>query len=178
MVNELSVFNSLMFYCIFMMITGEFRTKQTRPKQDCLFNGSLPERLRGIPCVLQYWKKNKKTKKKTHTHVITLYMLWANSADDKLMLFFVFFFKKIGYDTSCKLSSSETICIRCQILFSRKVRKIFQNVVCWNLYLACKLTDSHRPTFRNQQTGKLYFICASMSQYTKRFLLGPENASG
>ena len=53
-VNKLYVFQSLMFYCIFMMITGEFRTKQTRPKQDCIFNGSLPERLRGIRCVLQY----------------------------------------------------------------------------------------------------------------------------
>ena len=82
-VNKLSVFESLMFYCMFMMITGEFRTKQTRPKQDCLFNGSLPERLRGIPCVLQYGK----------TQIMTLTMLWANSTDDKLMLFFVFFLK-------------------------------------------------------------------------------------
>ena len=82
-VNKLSVFQSLMFYCIFMMITGEFRTKQTRSKQDCLFNGSLPERLRGIPCVLQYWK----------IHIMTLTMLWANWADDKLMLFLVFFLK-------------------------------------------------------------------------------------
>ena len=82
-VNKLSVFESLMFYCIFMMITGEFRTKQTRLKQGWLFSGLLPERFRGIPCVLQYWK----------TQIMTLTMLWANWADDKLMLFFVFFLK-------------------------------------------------------------------------------------
>ena len=39
--------------------------------------------------------------------------LWANSADDKLMIF-SYFSQKIGFDISCKLS------LKCQNLFSRK----------------------------------------------------------
>ena len=38
----------------------------------------------------------------------------------------------------------ETICMECQILFSRKKKKKkkkkkIQNVVCWKFYLACKV---------------------------------------
>ena len=40
-------------------------------------------------------------------------MVWADSADDKLMIFFSFFSWKIEFDILCKLS-------RCQILFSGK----------------------------------------------------------
>ena len=48
--------------------------------------------------------------------------------------------QKIDFEISCKLSSKETIFIKCQILFSWKnKKKIFQNVVCWNVYPACKL---------------------------------------
>ena len=61
-------------------------------------------------------------------HTFTVTTLWANSADDKLMIFFFFFFfQKIGFDTSCKLSPKETICMKCQSYFLGK--KIFQNVV-------------------------------------------------
>ena len=54
--------------------------------------------------------------------ILTLIMLWADSADDKLVIFFIFT-QKIGSDTSCKLSPEETICIKCQVLFSRKKKK-------------------------------------------------------
>ena len=47
---------------------------------------------------------------------LTFTTLWANSADDKLMIFFLFF-QKIGFVISCKLSSKETICMKCQSLF-------------------------------------------------------------
>ena len=30
--------------------------------------------------------------------------------------------------------------MRCQILFSKEIQKIFENVVCWNFYLACKVS--------------------------------------
>ena len=53
---------------------------------------------------------------------LTLTTLWADSADDKLMIIFLFF-KKTGYDISCKLSPVETICIKCQNLFSKKNKK-------------------------------------------------------
>ena len=35
---------------------------------------------------------------------LTFTTLWANSADDKLTIFFYFFSRKIGFDISCKLS--------------------------------------------------------------------------
>ena len=41
----------------------------------------------------------------------TLTMLWADSADNKLIIFSLFFLEK------------ETICMKCQILFSRKNKK-------------------------------------------------------
>ena len=38
--------------------------------------------------------------------------------------YFSYFIKKIGFETSCKLSpEEETICMKCQILFSRENKK-------------------------------------------------------
>ena len=56
--------------------------------------------------------------------------------------YFSYFSKKIGPDTSCKLSPREIICMKCQILFLGKIRKIFQNIICWNFYPACKVLIS------------------------------------
>ena len=61
---------------------------------------------------------------------LTFTALWANSADDKLMIFFLFFTIKQVLTFVCKLSPMETICMKCQTLFSGKIRKIFQTVVC------------------------------------------------
>ena len=47
------------------------------------------------------------------------------------MILFFLFFPDTGFDISCKLSPKETICMKCQNLFSGKQRHIFQNV-CWN----------------------------------------------
>ena len=43
-----------------------------------------------------------------------------------------YFSQKIGFDISCKLSHLETICMKFQILLSKKnkIRKKFQTVVC------------------------------------------------
>ena len=49
--------------------------------------------------------------------------LLANSADDKLIMFFSYFSKKIGFDILCKLSPQETICMKCQSLFSGNNKK-------------------------------------------------------
>ena len=43
------------------------------------------------------------------------------SADDILK----YFSEKIGFDNSCKLSPSETICMKCQNLFSEKKKYIY-----------------------------------------------------
>ena len=54
--------------------------------------------------------------------------LLSNLADDRLIFFN--FFIEVGFDISCNLSSKETICMKCQTLFSgKKIRKIFQNFV-------------------------------------------------
>ena len=56
--------------------------------------------------------------------------LWANSADDKLTVFFLFF-EKIGFGTSCKLSPHLRDNLQiCQSLFYKKI----QNDVYWILY--------------------------------------------
>ena len=50
--------------------------------------------------------------------ILLISKLEKKSADNILKLFFIFY-KKIGFDISCKLSSPEmTICMKCQILFS------------------------------------------------------------
>ena len=66
--------------------------------------------------------------------ILTLSMLWANSADDKLMICFLFFpdnmichFMQIIFTGDSLFEMSvETICMKCQILFSgRKYEKYF-----------------------------------------------------
>ena len=42
------------------------------------------------------------------------------SADD-ILKYCSYFFQKMGFDISCKLSPLETICMKCQILFSGKI---------------------------------------------------------
>ena len=61
-------------------------------------------------------------KNKVHC-IFTLTMLWANLADDNFMTVFLFCPRKKGSGTSCKLSSKETVCMKYQILFSRKNKK-------------------------------------------------------
>ena len=46
-------------------------------------------------------------------------VLWAISADDKHDIF-PYFFQKTGFGSSCKLSPLETICMKCQNMFSGK----------------------------------------------------------
>ena len=50
---------------------------------------------------------------------LTFTTLWASSADDQWVIFFYFSLRKTGFDISCKLSPLETICMKCQNLFSR-----------------------------------------------------------
>ena len=55
---------------------------------------------------------------------VMLSAYWVKiSADNILKLFSDFFFQKIGFDISCKLSPKETICMNCQSLFSEKKKK-------------------------------------------------------
>ena len=57
--------------------------------------------------------------------VLTLTVLWANLADDKLMMFFFFLGRQFAWNVkSC---------------FLENIRKLIQNVVIWNVYPACKV---------------------------------------
>ena len=51
---------------------------------------------------------------------VEMLTLWAYLADNKLMIF-SFFSQKIGFDISCKLSPEETICMKCQSLYTVKI---------------------------------------------------------
>ena len=54
--------------------------------------------------------------------------------------YFSYFSWKLGFVISCKLSpKEETICMKCQTFFVGKIRKIFQNVVCWEFHPICKV---------------------------------------
>ena len=72
--------------------------------------------------------------KLTHAncYFLTLTTLWSDSAADKWVIFL--FSQKTGYDISCTLSPLDTICLKCQILFSGK-KKI-------NMSSSEKLTQS------------------------------------
>ena len=60
---------------------------------------------------------------------LTLKTLVNFSADDilKYLVVVFFFFQKTGFDISCRLSPLETICMKCQILFPGKKRKLSPN---------------------------------------------------
>ena len=59
---------------------------------------------------------------------LTFTTLSANSADDKLMIFFLIFFPE-------NRKWMETICMKCQILFLIKIKKILQIVIAGKLSL-------------------------------------------
>ena len=48
----------------------------------------------------------------------------GNISADEISTHFSYFSSNIGFDTLCKLSPKETICMKCQILFSRKNEKM------------------------------------------------------
>ena len=54
---------------------------------------------------------------------ITLCMLGKNFSRRHFKEKKSYFSKNIGFDTSCKLSPEVRICMKCQILFSRKNKK-------------------------------------------------------
>ena len=71
------------------------------------------------------------------------YVFWSCSSCASLIQqttnwwYFSYFSQKKVFDILCKLSQLETICMKCQILISRNIRKIFWYVVCWKIYSEC-----------------------------------------
>ena len=56
---------------------------------------------------------------------LTFTTFWANSADNKLTIFFLVF-----PETEALMFRANSVCMKCQSLFSGKIRKVFRNVVC------------------------------------------------
>ena len=51
---------------------------------------------------------------------LTFTLLLLDSFANKIVIFLLLLFMKIGFDISCKVSLKETICIKCTCLFSGK----------------------------------------------------------
>ena len=60
---------------------------------------------------------------------LTFTTLLANSADNKLVMFFSYFSQETGFAISSKLSPLETICMKWQNLFYGKTKKKYFNML-------------------------------------------------
>ena len=80
----------------------------------CLYVSVYTRLIWNLFIVVNCYQKTFLITKHSSTKCLTFTPLWANSADDKLMIFFLIF-PETGFDISCKLSSMETICRKCQI---------------------------------------------------------------
>ena len=69
--------------------------------------------------VLQKWLCEQKRPSRGHLSLA----LWVKFSADYILKYFSQFSLKSGFDISCKLSPMETICMKCQILFSGKNKK-------------------------------------------------------
>ena len=68
---------------------------------------------------------------------LTFTTLWAFSADDKMMLFFLFFPRKQDLTFHANCLRRRQFAWNVKSCFLGKIRKIFQNVVCWKFYPEC-----------------------------------------
>ena len=77
-----------------------------------------------------------------HKAFFTLTMLWANSADDKLMMFFLFFPRKEDLTLHANCLPRRQFAWNVKSYFQGKIIKVFKNVVvCWNFYPVCKASN-------------------------------------
>ena len=99
-------------------------------------------------------------------------MVWANSADNKLMIFFIFS-QKIGFDISGKLSPRETICMKCQSLFSwEKSEKYFKKLSAEIFTNNAVLMELEKKPKKQQKkkTGTMFYIQSFFNPLTPKFL--------
>ena len=78
------------------------------------------------------------------TSALTLTTLWADSADDKLRICFLFFLENWIWN--------------CHIQFSRKNKKKIQNAVCWKFYPACKVLKMYRSNLKSSSTANSFLL--------------------
>ena len=125
---------------MFLIFLGQiYLDRQCRPRSDCSFKSGL-FRVSTVyhPSVtfLEFHNKNNNNII-IMIIIITFTTLCAYSADDKLVIFFLFS-RKTGFDISCNLSPLEKICMKCQNLFSGKIRKYLKMSSAENLTQSAK----------------------------------------
>ena len=149
----LNTVNSVNIYlhCNFKIISGNFMNFYRYVRQDAensnyfchscvliiLTNCTKQYSKRGETYVSCTEKKNKKTVVIASYIILTLTVLCANSADEKLMIFLLFFPEsKIWYFIQI-ISVGDNLHVMSNPIFWEKLRKSIQNVICWNFYPAC-----------------------------------------
>ena len=72
-----------------------------------------------------YWEMNssKAVKKLSNENTLSCLVFCINFTADSILKYFFLFSQKTVFDISCKLSPLETICMKRQIMFSRKNKK-------------------------------------------------------
>ena len=88
-------------------------------------------------------------------------MLGKNYSRRQFDLFFLIFPSKIGFDISCKLSPQETICMKCQCLFSGKNKKNINLSSAGIAHTAEKVKISlpyHTVTNTTTNCGLIFFV--------------------
>ena len=130
------------------MSSGHARTKfnpvSTRPDQDL-------HRVIRI-----YWMQSPSSKDSTD-HVFKLlnhYHSTGKFRRQQIEFFFLFFPQKTRFDTSCKLSSMETICMNCQNLFSGKNKKNFS--ICHLLKIFPRVLSTNQSIYPVNKHGPWY----------------------
>ena len=82
----------------------------------------------------------------SHTYYFLIFAtLWANSADNKPVIVFLFFLEQVWHFMQI-VSIGDTICMKCQILFSGKIRKKKNISKCClqkNLSRVLSIKESH-----------------------------------
>ena len=71
-----------------------------------------------------------------------LWACWVKCSSASILKYFSIFPQKTGFDISCKLSPWETICMKCQSLFSCQIKNN-QFVVCWVCLKHALITPYH-----------------------------------
>ena len=147
-------------------------------------------------CCTYQKKKNKCTIHTTSGNHLTITFpnLWANLADDKLIVSVLFFLQKVGFNISCKLSPQETsklspqetICLKCQCLFSGMNKKKYfkissaevftQHVKCWikSCQISHKMPDMPQDAMHTSiflSFHSFWFLVEKWSDISDNFLL-------
>ena len=94
-------------------------------------------------------------------HYINLYHSLSKFSRRQIdYIFLIYFFQKIGFNIPCKLSPKETICMKCQSLFSGENKKNISNCRLLIFFPTRRaLRQQHKVQFPIQLTIFCLFMC-------------------